>query len=249
MLIWERPEPAARSSLSPLSRDRIVRAAVGLADDDGLTAVSLRKVAAALDAGPMRLYRYVDTKEELLDLMLDAVYAEIPLPEPGEGDEGDEGDWEASVRTLAHGLRGAALRHEWFADLLGGRPQFGPAALGHLEAVLAALRRAPGIADDDPNALMHALQAVNGYVFGAVRHEIVELRVERESGQTEHQWQAASGPYLRRLIATGRYPALAHLVTRGADQDPAAMFTAGLDVILAGLAAPSRPAAGGGQRT
>lgn len=88
MLIWERPEPAARSSLSPLSRDRIVRAAIGLADGDGLPAVSLRKVAAALDAGPMRLYRYVDTKEELLDLMVDAVYAEIPLPEPLEEGEG-----------------------------------------------------------------------------------------------------------------------------------------------------------------
>ncbi|MFE3766392.1 TetR/AcrR family transcriptional regulator C-terminal domain-containing protein [Streptomyces sp. NPDC059104] len=242
MLIWERPEPAARSSLSPLSRDRIVRAAIGLADGDGLPAVSLRKVAAALDAGPMRLYRYVDTKEELLDLMVDAVYAEIPLPEPeeeGEGDGADGTDWEARVRNLAHGLRGAALRHEWFADLLGGRPQFGPAALGHLEAILAALRRAPGIAEDDPNALMRALQAVNGYVLGAVRHEIVELRAERESGQTERQWQAASGPYLRRLIATGRYPALAHLVTRGANQEPAAMFAAGLDVILTGLAAPA----------
>ncbi|MDH6543532.1 TetR/AcrR family transcriptional regulator C-terminal domain-containing protein [Streptomyces sp. SPB4] len=253
MLIWERPEPAARSSLSPLSRDRIVRAAVGLADDDGLTAVSLRKVAAALDAGPMRLYRYVDTKEELLDLMVDAVYAEIPLPGPGEDDEddqGDGGDWEERVRSLAHGLRAAALRHEWFADLLGGRPQFGPATLGHLEAVLAALRRAPGIDDDDPNALMRALQAVNGYVLGAVRHEIVETRVERESGQTERQWQAASGPYLWRLIATGRYPSLAHLVTRGGDQDAAAMFTAGLDVILTGLAAPARPGAGaGGQGT
>ncbi|MEV0415996.1 TetR/AcrR family transcriptional regulator [Streptomyces sp. NPDC050448] len=233
MLIWERPEPAVRSSLSPLSRDRIVRAAIGLADGHGLPAVSLRKVAAALDAGPMRLYRYVDTKEELLDLMVDAVYAEIPLPEPGEG------DWEACVRTLAHGLRGAALRHEWFADLLGGRPQLGPAALGHLEATLAALRRAPGIGDDDPNALMRALQAVNGYVLGAVRHEIVELRAERESGQTERQWQATSGSYLRRLFAVGQYPALAHLVTRGTDQDPAAMFAAGLDVMLTGLAAPA----------
>ncbi|WP_331733044.1 TetR/AcrR family transcriptional regulator C-terminal domain-containing protein [Streptomyces sp. NBC_01276] len=239
MLIWERPEPAARSSLSPLSRDRIVRAAIGLADGDGLPAVSLRKVAAALDAGPMRLYRYVDTKEELLDLMVDAVYAEIPLPDSEEEGEGDEAGWEARVRALTHGLRGAALRHEWFADLLGGRPQFGPAALGYLEAILAALRRAPGIDEDDPNALMRALQAVNGYVLGAVRHEIVELRVERESGQTERQWQAASGPYLRRLIATGRYPALAHLVTRGADQEPAAMFVAGLDVVLTGLAAPA----------
>ncbi len=229
MLIWERPEPSTRSALSPLSRDRIVRAAIKLADDDGLRAVSLRKVAAALDAGPMRLYRYVDTKEELLDLMTDAVYGETPLP-PTAG-----ADWQAGVRTLAHGIRSAALRHEWFADLLGGRPQLGPAALGHLEATLAALRCAPGIGDD-PNALMRALQAVNGYVLGAVRHEVVELRAERESGLDERQWQAQAGPWLKRMLSTGRYPSLAHAVANGPHQDPAEMFEAGLDVLLAGLA-------------
>ncbi|MCC3776270.1 TetR/AcrR family transcriptional regulator [Streptomyces sp. UNOB3_S3] len=230
MLIWERPEPSARASLSPLSRDRIVRAAIKLADADGLQAVSLRKVAAVLDAGPMRLYRYVDTKEELLDLMVDAVYGEIPAPPP----EGD--DWRAEVRSLVRGIRGAALRHEWFADLLGGRPHLGPAALGHLDATLTALRSAPGIGDD-PDALMRALQAVNGYVLGAVRHEIVELRAERASGLTEHQWQAAAGPYLARAFAAGRYPALAHVVGNGSHQDPAEMFDAGLDVLLTGIAA------------
>lgn len=84
-LIWERPEPPSRPTPSPLSRDRIVRAAIELADTDGLEAVSLRKVATALDAGPMRLYRYLSTKEELLDLMVDAVYGEIPAPEPPTG--------------------------------------------------------------------------------------------------------------------------------------------------------------------
>ncbi|MEU6867266.1 TetR/AcrR family transcriptional regulator [Streptomyces sp. NPDC046876] len=226
-LIWERPEPSTRSALSPLSRDRIVRAAIALADADGLQAVSLRKVAAALDAGPMRLYRYVDTKEELLDLMVDAVYGELDLPGAG-------GDWQAGVRSLAHGIREAALRHEWFADLLGGRPQVGPAALAHVEATLAALRCAPGIGED-PGALMRALQAVNGYVLGAVRHEVVELRTERESGLTDRQWQAAAGPYLMRLFEAGRYPTLAHVVGAGPHDDPAEMFDAGLEVLLAGL--------------
>jgi AcrR family transcriptional regulator len=229
MLIWERPEPATRSSLSPLSRERIVRAAIGLADADGLQAVSLRKVAGALDAGPMRLYRYVDTKEELLDLMVDAVYGEISVSPPAAG-----GGWQAEVAALARGFRGAALRHEWFADLLGGRPQVGPAALGHMEATLTALRSAPGICDD-ADRLMRALQAVNGYVFGAVRHEVVERRVERESGLTESQWRADTGPHLGRMLATGRYPTLAHVIGNASDQDPAEMFDAGLTVLLAGL--------------
>ena len=74
MVVWERPEPPGRPVLAPLSRERIVRAAIRLADADGLEAVSLRKVAAALDVGPMRLYGYIATKEELLELMLDAVF-------------------------------------------------------------------------------------------------------------------------------------------------------------------------------
>src|SRR3954464_16058522 len=119
LLVWERPEPARRPAPSPLSRDAIVRAAIGLADADGLTAVSLRKVGAALDAGPMRLYGYVSTKQELLDLMVDAVYGEISPPEPG-------GDWRPALRTLAEQLRAAALRHEWFVELLGGAPPPGP---------------------------------------------------------------------------------------------------------------------------
>ena len=77
MLVWERPEPPDRPVPASLSRERIVRAAIRLADADGLAAVSLRKVAAALDVGPMRLYGYITTKEELLELMVDAVYAEI----------------------------------------------------------------------------------------------------------------------------------------------------------------------------
>ena len=81
MLVWERPEPPDRPVLAPLSRERIVRAAIRLADADGLEAVSLRKVAAALDVGPMRLYGYIASKDELFDLMVDAVHAEIRRPE------------------------------------------------------------------------------------------------------------------------------------------------------------------------
>jgi len=223
MVIWERPEPSAPSALS---RERIVRAAIRLADADGLAAVSLRKIAAALDVGPMRLYRYVDTKDDLLALMMDAVWAEIPVPALAE--------WRAGVRALAGGIRAAALRHEWFADLLGGRPDLGPAAFGHMEARVAALRAAPGLRDD-ADALALASRAVGAYVLGALRHEIADRRAERASGLTEHQWQAAAGPYVTRMMATGRYPTLAHLLTNAADQDPEAAFDSGLAVVLDGI--------------
>jgi AcrR family transcriptional regulator len=227
-LVWERPEPPSRPAPSPLSRGRIVLAAIELADADGLEAVSLRKVAAALDAGPMRLYRYLSTKEELLDLMVDAVYAEIPLPEPA-------ADWRGALRLLAHRIRQATLRHEWFADLLGGRPQLGPHALAHLEASLAALHGAPGF--DDIDTVMHAVNAVNAYLAGALRSEICELRAERATGMTEQQWQSAVGPYLTRVLAAGRHPTLAAAVRYGRHLDPDATFESGLDYLLNGIAA------------
>ncbi|MEU7407444.1 TetR/AcrR family transcriptional regulator C-terminal domain-containing protein, partial [Streptomyces sp. NPDC044948] len=120
MTVWDRPEPPTRPA--PLDRERIVAAAVALADEGGLEAVSLRKVAARLNAGPMRLYGYISTKAELFDLMVDEVYAEI-LPEERPG------DWREALHGLAHRTRQAALRHAWLADLLGGRPALGPNGL------------------------------------------------------------------------------------------------------------------------
>ena len=223
-VIWERPEPPERPAPSPLSRERIVRAAITLADADGLDAVSLRKVAAALDAGPMRLYRYVDTKDELLELMVDAVYAELPAP-AGE-------TWDAVLRSIATGTRDAALRHEWFADLLGSRPRFGPAALAHTEASLSALR-ATGLGDLD--AMSGALEALSLYLVGAVRKEITERRAERATGLDRHEFQRATGPYLTRMFATGKYPVLAEWVHDARHRKAAEIFDLGLTYLLEGI--------------
>lgn len=226
-LIWERPEPPARPAPSPLSRDRIVRAAINLADNGGLAAVSLRKVAAALDAGPMRLYGYVATKDELLDLMIDEVYGEIVPADPAGG------DWRATLRSLARRMRKAALRHEWFADLLGGRPHIGPHALAYLEASMSALDG--DFADMD--AVTRAAGTVYAYTLGAIRAEITEHRAERASGMTERQWQTASSPYITRMLATGRFPTLAKVIEHTGDLDPDEAFDTGLDCVLDGVAA------------
>jgi AcrR family transcriptional regulator len=229
MFVWERPEPPSRSAPSPLSRDRIVRAAIELADTDGLQSVSLRKVAAALDAGPMRLYRYLSTKEELLDLMVDAVYGEIPSPEPADG------DWRGALRSLAHRTRQAALRHEWFSDLLGGRPHLGPNALAHLEASLASLTGAPGF--DDIDTVVQVRDAVNDYVIGAIRNEITELRAEQTTGLDKQQWQLASSSYLNQMLATGRFPMMTKVVRDANHRDSDIKFDTGLDYLLDGIAA------------
>ncbi|TKK83437.1 TetR/AcrR family transcriptional regulator [Kribbella jiaozuonensis] len=222
-MIWERPEPTERRRLSPLSRERIVRAAIDLADVDGLDAVSLRKVAGALDAGPMRLYRYVDTKDELLELMVDTVYGEIPAPTGS--------TWGDVLRSIATGIREVALRHEWFADLMGGRPRFGPATLAHTEASLTALR-ATGL---DLDQMSGALDALSVYLVGAVRKEVTERRAERGSGLDKHQWQHATAPYIKRMFASGNYPALEEWVHDAPHRTAAEIFDLGLSYLIDGI--------------
>jgi AcrR family transcriptional regulator len=222
MLVWERPEPPERPALAPLSRERIVGAAIRLADSDGLAAVSLRNVAAALDVGPMRLYGYIATKEELLELMLDAVYAGIRPA--GDG-------WRHVLRSLAEATRQAAHQHEWFADLIGGRPQLGPHTLATGDAVVAAMH------GTDLGTVVPAIAAVSAYVIGAVRREIAERRAERATGTDQKQFQAAFGPYLSRTFATGRYPALATVIRDGPHLTADQTFQTGLDYLLDGIAA------------
>jgi len=228
-LVWERPERRRRRTPIPLSRDAIVAAAVRLADSQGLESVSIRKVAAALDAGPMRLYGYLATKQELLDLMVDAVHAEIAGQDPGAH------DWRDTLRSVARTTRQVALQHEWLVDLLGGRPHLGPHALAVLETSASAFARAPGL--DDVDDLWLALGTLNAYVMGAARREVTERRVTRSTGVDESGLQAAAGPYLRRTFAAGRFPTLARMIHDGAHLDPEDAFEQGLTYILDGIAA------------
>jgi AcrR family transcriptional regulator len=222
VVVWERPEPTDRPAPAPLSRERIVEAAIRAADADGLAAVSLRKLAAALDVGPMRLYGYIATKDELLELMADAVHAEIQPA--GDG-------WREVLRSLAEATRRAAHQHEWYADLLGGRPQVGPHTLASGEAVVA------GMGEIDVNTVVPVIAAVKAYVIGAVRREIAELRAERATGTDENQFRAAYGPYLQRTFATGKFPAMASVVRDGPHLSADETFRIGLEFLLDGIGA------------
>lgn len=222
-LVWDRPDPGPRTAPVPLSRDAIVAAAVELADRDGLDGVSLRKVGAALGAGPMRLYGYVATKDELLEVMVDAVYGELDLPAAG-------ADWRSAVRAIALATREAALRHPWFAGLHSGRPNVGPHALRHLEALLAALGRAPGRGGID--AALAAAGAVQSYVLGALTMEVAGAR-----GPTREQWQRNAAGYMQRMLETGEFPQVGRLIVEADHPEAPAAFEGGLDMVLAGIAA------------
>jgi hypothetical protein len=173
----------------------------------------------------MRLYGYIATKDELLDLMVDQVHAEM-LPAERSG------DWREALRILAHRTRQAALRHAWLADLLGGRPTLGPNGLAVTEAKLAAL---DGLADIDTT--LRAVETVSAYVTGAIRREIADLRAERATGLSKRDWQRASGPHVTSMLATGRFPALTRAVHDGTDVDAETSFATGLDWVLDAVAA------------
>ncbi len=227
-LIWEKPEPPRRAAPTALNRNLIVEAAIALADREGLPGLSLRNVGTALNAGPMRLYAYISSKGELLDLMVDAVYEEMLAEGPFAT------EWQEAMRVHAGRLRRAAQRHAWFGAMLGGRPHQGPKALACLEMSLAVLDRSGCFASIDDT--LQALRTLQAYITGAIQSETRERRAEQESGLTKEQWQLATGAHLQRLIDTGRFPSIAKVVDDASHPDADRVFKDGLECVLDGIA-------------
>ncbi|MEV8517085.1 TetR/AcrR family transcriptional regulator C-terminal domain-containing protein [Dactylosporangium sp. NPDC051484] len=230
--VWERPEPQPRTAPVSLSRAKIAAAAIRLADAHGLDGLSVRKIAKELGVGPMRLYDYVINVSELLDLMVDTVYAQI-------AEAGQHAEWRATVLAIAHRTRAAALDHEWFADLLGARPHLGPHALAVGESTAAALSQAPGVRGIDD--LQRALGALNAFIVGALRIEVTERRAARSTGTDVPAWQVSLGPYLTRMLETGRYPTVAWLVVDGAHLGAGETFNHNLTTLLDGITGHPHP--------
>jgi AcrR family transcriptional regulator len=151
-----------------LTRERIVAAAVELVDRHGLPALSMRKLAGALDAGAMSLYRHFRDKDELLDAMADAILAGASPPEPSETPESQmTNDWRDVARAAAAGMRATLLAHPGVAPLLLHRPPIGPNSFQAMEVSLAWLRAAGFDQAEAPRAF----QAIVTYVLGAVSLE------------------------------------------------------------------------------
>jgi AcrR family transcriptional regulator len=127
-------EPADTRARQPLSRERVLRAAVVLADRDGIDALSMRRLAQHLGVDAMGLYRRVRDKDDILDGATDAVIAEIDAGEPG-------GDWQTAMRGLAMAARRVMLRHPWAPRVITDRQHVGPAALRHIDRVLLILEQ------------------------------------------------------------------------------------------------------------
>lgn len=223
MVFWGYERPTRRGSAPDLAE--IVAASVDLADREGLEAVSLRRVSTALGSGTASFYRVLDSRDELLDRMVDAVLAQHIPPEAS-------GDWRADLAAVARNRRAMLSAHPWLGTELAGRPAIGPNALTHYERALAA---AAGYADD-PTAASSAVETVLAYVLGAAARESAEARTRRRSGLTEEQWRTSVAPYLQQALNSGTYPHLERMVHEATDLDPHERFERGLTCVLAGLA-------------
>jgi hypothetical protein len=137
------------------------------------------------------------------------------------------------VLAISHATRAAALDHEWFADVIGGRPHLGPHSLAVGEASAAALSQAPAV--DNIDDLQRALGTLNAFIIGSLRREVTERRTARSTDIDIPAFQASLGPYLMRTFASGRYPTIARLVIEGAHLNAEETFTHNLVTVLDGI--------------
>lgn len=202
----------------PLSRERIVEAAVVLADAGGFQSLSMRNIAEDLGAGTMALYRHVANKEDLLDDMVDGVFAEMYAPAIG-------GDWKRELRDRGISARTALRRHPWAVGLMETRMHPGPASGNHHNATMGCLREG-GFPFRDA---VHAYNLLDAYTYGfALQEQTIPFETPEESG---HMAAATVGE------RGDEYPYLAEVALelgkRGYDY--AEEFEFGLDFILDGL--------------
>ncbi|GAB3973506.1 TetR/AcrR family transcriptional regulator C-terminal domain-containing protein [Actinoallomurus acanthiterrae] len=226
--IWERLERPARGPRPALTHDQIARAGVEIADEQGLDAVSMRRLAERLGVATMALYRYVASKDDVIELMIDAVAAEIEIPR-------DSG-WRELARGFAGQLRAVGLRHHWLNAALARSPHVLTPNL--VERVEEMLRSLDGLGLD-VDAMMAVFGTVNSFVRGATAGEVIQREAVREGGwASEEEARMAYLPYVQWLIGTGRYPTLTRYIVEGSNEDDAQwQFEFGLECVLDGIAA------------
>ncbi|MEV5986191.1 TetR/AcrR family transcriptional regulator [Streptomyces sp. NPDC052051] len=218
--VWFREAKTKGRSKPHLTREKIITAAVELLDAQGVQHLSMRNLAERLQAHATSLYWHVATKDDVLDLALDTVFAEIRLP------AGHHASWREDVVTFMTELRRVLLRHPWAAPLANSRPLVGPHALSRSEFVYAALITA-GFTGPDLSA---AAAAITTYVTGTASSEAV--------WQQHDEADVRSAVHDHLQTHQTRYPALAdHFPLSGGDWT--AHFTRGMNFLLDGLSANS----------
>lgn len=225
-LLWEGlPEPE-KGPKPKLSLQQIVAAGVELADRHGLEALSMRRLAQKLGVGTMSLYRYVPSKEELLNLMLDSVVGpsrdRLASPEKG---------WREFLRTTAYAGRDLYLAHPWAIQTNWSRPVLGPNSLADLELFMTGVQELR-LSDQEK---MNLATALDSYVLGTARQELLWRNAAAESELTDEEFWNYQIPTLEKAMVSGQFPTMAQLSEDTFNGTYEETFDLGLTLILNGL--------------
>ncbi|MGW1545273.1 TetR/AcrR family transcriptional regulator [Streptomyces sp. NPDC002309] len=211
---------APQPGREPLTRQRVLHAAVELADTSGLETLSMRKLGQAVGVEAMSLYNHVANKEDLLDGMVDLVFAKVELPTPGD-------DWREAMRQRAISLRLVLSRHRWAIGLMESRSTPGPATLRHHDAVLGCLRQG----GFSLTLTAHAVSVLDSYIYGfALQEKTLPFDTPEETAELAQSIMSG--------FRDGEYPHLAEIASAHVMRPGYAYgdeFTFGLDLILDGL--------------
>jgi AcrR family transcriptional regulator len=225
-LIWTQPPPPPRQR--SLGRDEIVAAAIGLVDEAGPAALTMKAVADRLGSySPMALYRYVYSKEGLIDLMLDTVTTEIPVPAQ------PSGDWREDLHALATSTRQMITAHPWYALLIHTRAPAGPRMMRRIEFMLSVLIDEGAIL----SAAMTYAALIDRHIFGSGLQEAEEERAGQRHGLEHHAaFLAAVAPVHALAAADGQFPNLTNWLAHPTGPSPDEQFDLGLTFLLDGIA-------------
>jgi AcrR family transcriptional regulator len=230
-LLWGAAPAPRRGPARGLQPATVVDAATALADEEGLGAVSMRRVAQRLGVSPMTLYTYVPGRAELLDLMLDAAYRRLPLAETtGQ-------PWRARLTAVAEENRALYLAHPWASTVSTLRPPLGPGLMAKYEHELGALDGL-GLTDlEMDDALTFLLAFVQGNARAAADARSAQL----DSAMTDEQWWEANAPLLGQILDENAHPLAVRVgsaagAAQGSAHDPGRAYRFGLERVLDGLA-------------
>jgi AcrR family transcriptional regulator len=188
---------AARDSEAELTKDRIVRTAIAIADAEGMPAVTMRRLATELDVAVMSLYRHVPGKDDLVFLMADSIFGEAALPDPP-----PEG-WRPQIEAVARLQWALARRHPWMPTVMSlTRPMMVPSGMAHTDWTMRVYRE---IGFDLPTSLYLAV-ALSGFLMGIGASLQMEADAQRETGLTSDEWMQTQEEEFNRATATGRFP-------------------------------------------
>jgi AcrR family transcriptional regulator len=228
-VIWARPEYQGRGPAPKHSRAEIAEAAVTIADAEGIDAVSMRKVAAAIGAGTMSLYRYVHNKDELYALMVESIM------DVGDHEWHARSDWRDELRRLAWGVRALTLEHPWYPALAAGVTAPSPTMVRGLEHAMSVM---DGLGLDI-DEMLEIVTTVMTFASGMAQDQLAERQAVLRSGVARHEWQSRHAPYIRSLIEDGEHPYLRRIVmdAKIPHEDDENRFARAVDRLVAGIAA------------